>query len=173
MESWLMAVDGVGKHAGSWSYIQESIRNRENEGKKNNLGWMLYSEYAVLGECWTRCQLMIIAWRDREGWLNFVFCDVGRVMDDNNRDRGWRWEQSGGYDQIWEIRGTTSLIGLGRSRIGFITGWIGTHTCHIRDAWLTRTRNSHKSQFLIAIYPISPCLSHSRPQLYHHIRTPS
>jgi len=58
---------------------------------------MLYSVYAVLGVCctWcmlyllnacTRCQLMIMAWRDRGGLLNFVFCDDGRVVDENERD---------------------------------------------------------------------------------------
>jgi len=32
-----MAVDHVGRHAGS--YIQGSTRNHENDGKTNNLGW--------------------------------------------------------------------------------------------------------------------------------------
>ena len=49
MESWLMAVDRAGRQAGSWRYIQGSTRNHENEGKKNNLRWILYSAYAVLG----------------------------------------------------------------------------------------------------------------------------
>ena len=48
MESWLMAVDRAGRHAGSWSYIQGSTCNHEDEGKTNNLRWMLYSVYAVL-----------------------------------------------------------------------------------------------------------------------------
>jgi hypothetical protein len=26
---------------------------------------------------------MIMAWRDCEGWLNFVFCDDGTVEDEN------------------------------------------------------------------------------------------
>jgi len=42
---------------------------------------MLYSVYAVLGVCCTRCQLMTMAWRDSEGWLNFVFFDDGWVVD--------------------------------------------------------------------------------------------
>ena len=62
-----MAVDRVGRYAGSGSYIQGSTRNHVNEGKTNNLGWMLYSVCAVLGVCCTRCQLMIMSWRDREG----------------------------------------------------------------------------------------------------------
>jgi len=44
-----VAVDLVGRHAGSCSYIQGSIRNHDYEGKTDNLGWMLYSVDAVLG----------------------------------------------------------------------------------------------------------------------------
>jgi len=43
-----MAVDCIGWHTGSKSYIQGSTRNCDNEGKTNNRGWMLYSVYAVL-----------------------------------------------------------------------------------------------------------------------------
>jgi len=57
MESWLMTVDHVGRHARSWSYIQESICNHEKEWKAKNLAWILYSVYAVLGVCCTRCML--------------------------------------------------------------------------------------------------------------------
>jgi len=32
-------------------YIQGSTREHENEGKTNNLGWMQYLVYAVLGVC--------------------------------------------------------------------------------------------------------------------------
>jgi hypothetical protein len=35
---------------------------------------------------------MIMPWGDREGWLKFVFCDDGRVVDDRERDGGWRCE---------------------------------------------------------------------------------
>jgi len=49
IESWLMAVDLEGRYTGSGSYFQGSTRNHENEGKTNNLGWMLYTVYAVLG----------------------------------------------------------------------------------------------------------------------------
>jgi len=64
MESWLMAVDRVGRYAGIWCYIQGSTRNHENEGKTNNLGWMLYSVYAVLGVCCTRCMLYSVSTHD-------------------------------------------------------------------------------------------------------------
>jgi len=173
-ESWLMAVDRVGRYAGSWSYIPGSTPNHENEGKTNSLGWMLYSVYAVLGVCCTRCmlysvhtvlcvcctrcQLMIMAWRDREGWLNFVFCDDGCVVDVKERDGEWRWECCGGYERIWEIWGTTCLIGLGRPRIGVITRRIGTHTYRIGDGKLTRTRNSLIPSFSWW-FPPSPLIS--------------
>ena len=48
MESWLMAVNRIGRHAGSLSSIKVSTGNRENEGKTNNLECMLYSVYVVL-----------------------------------------------------------------------------------------------------------------------------
>jgi len=60
----------------------------------------------------TWCQLMIMLGRDGVGWLKFVFCDDNRVVDETER-WGWRWERCGGYERIWEIRGTTCLIGLG------------------------------------------------------------
>jgi len=162
-----MAVDCIGRHARSWRYIQGSTCNQENEGKTSNLGWILY-----IGVCWTRCmlglgvccstwcQLMIMTGRDREGWLNFVFCNDGRVVDEKERDGEWRWERGGGYEQIWELSGTTSLIGIGTPRIGVIT-------CRIR----TCTQSSLKSQCLIIMSPISSHLYLSHPQLYHHLRT--
>jgi len=172
---WLYLWARMERHAGSCSYIQGSTRNHENEGKTNNLGWMLYSVcavlggcctrwmlysvYAVLSVCYTRCQLMIMTWRDGEGWLNFVFGDDIRVMDEKERDGGWRWDQCGGYARIWEIVGTTYLIGLEWPRIGVITRQIGTLTCRMRDSQMTHTRNSLKSQFLIMISPVPSHLS--------------
>jgi len=64
--------------------------------------WMLYSVYVVLGECCTRSMLYLVfavlsvccscaplvnlGWIDKERWLNFVFCDDGRVVDKKERD---------------------------------------------------------------------------------------
>jgi len=48
MESWLLAVDLERRHSGSWSYMQGSTHNCENEGKPDRLGLMLWSVYAVL-----------------------------------------------------------------------------------------------------------------------------
>jgi len=99
---------------------------------------MLYGVFAVLGVCFTRCQLMIMTWWDREGWLDFVFCDDGRVMDEKERDGGWQ-EWCGVYQQIWEIRDMPCLIGLGRPCIGESRRRIGTPTFPIGDGTLTRT----------------------------------
>jgi len=95
MESWLVAVNLVGRHAGRWSYIQRSTRNRENERTTDNPGCMLYSMYAVLsvnslsrhGEIerddWTLCSVMMVE-KEREG------IKMGTNMEDTSR-----YEQSG------------------------------------------------------------------------------
>jgi len=125
----------------------------------------------ILGVSCTRCQLVIMTWRDREGWLNFVFRDDSRVVDEKEKDGGWGWEQCN-YKRSWEIRGTTCLIWLGRPRIGVITRWIWTRTCCIGDGKFTLTRNSLKSQFLMIISPVPSHLSLSCAQFYH-LRTQS
>jgi len=63
----------VASYAASWSYIQGSTKNRENEGTTKILRCMLYLVYAELGVFCTPCQLIMMAWRDGEGWLDFVF----------------------------------------------------------------------------------------------------
>jgi hypothetical protein len=135
--------------------------------------WMPFSVDAVLGVCFSQYQLMIMRWRDREEFLNFVFCDDGWVVDETERDGGGRWEWCRGYKLIWEITGTTCQIGMGRRRLNVIIHWIRTYTCSIGDGQLTHTRNSLKSQFLMMISPISSRLSLSCPHLYHHLRTRS
>jgi hypothetical protein len=50
---------------------------------------------------------MIMAWRDRERWLNFVFCGDGKVVDEKERDRDQDGNDMGGYEGMCEIRGTT------------------------------------------------------------------
>jgi len=164
MGSWLMAVDCVGRHAGSWSYIQGSTRNHENEGTTDNLRCMLYSVYAALSDnsWWWHGEI-------ERNDLTLCSCDDGWVVDEKERDGGWRWERYGEYERLWEIRSTTCLIGFRRPRIGVITHRIGTRTCHIGDGQLTRTWNSLKSQFLMMISPISSDLSLSCAQLYHHL----
>jgi len=168
MESWLMKVDCVGRHAGSWSHTQGSTRNHENEEKTNNAGCMRYPVYVVLrvnswlwhGEIesndWTLRFAMMVELRTRKREM--------RDGDENNVED---------YEHIWELRGMTCMIGLRRRHIGVITCRIGTHTCCIRDGQLIRTRNSHQSQLLMMISPIPSHLSLSFPQLYHHLRTQS
>jgi len=63
-QSWLMAVDCIGRHAGSWSYIEGSTCNHEIEGMKNNLGRMPYWVYTVLGVCCGRSMLYSVSTHD-------------------------------------------------------------------------------------------------------------
>jgi len=132
----------------------------------DNLGCMLYSVYAALGVCCTRCMLHSVyaalgvnssSWHGEIEREDLTLCSYndGRVVDEKERDGGWRWERCGGYERTWEIRGTTCVIGFERPRIGVITRRIGTRTCRIWDGKLTRTQNSLKSQFLMMISPIS------------------
>jgi len=114
---------------------------------------MLYSVYAVLSVNSWSCH----GEKERD---DLTLCSAMMVeMWMRKRDGGWRWERCGGYERIWEIRGMTRLIELGRPRIGVITRQIGTHTCRIGDGKLTRTRNSLKSQFLMMICPISSTIT--------------
>jgi len=77
----------------------------------------------------------------------------------------------GGYEGMWEIRGTTCLIGFRIPQIGVLPRRIGSRTCRIGNGKLTRIRNSLRSQFLMMVSPISSHLSLSRSQLYHHLKT--
>jgi len=74
MRDWLQAGD-------SWC-----------SGRQLMLGWcstlcMLYSVDAVLCVCCTRCWLLIMGWRDRDGWLNFVFLGDGRGDGKNHHEK--------------------------------------------------------------------------------------
>ena len=60
MESWLMAIDCLRRHTGTWSYMKRSTCQHENERKTHSLEWMLYSVYTVLGECCTWCMLYLV-----------------------------------------------------------------------------------------------------------------
>jgi len=97
MESWLVMVDLLGRHVWSWRFIQGSTHNCENDGKTDNLWWMLYSVYAVLGVCCAQCLLMIMAWRDSEGRLKFVFYIDGRETEMGDED-GNNVEEPSGYE---------------------------------------------------------------------------
>jgi hypothetical protein len=143
---------------------------------------MLYLVYAVLGVCciwcmlyWvdacTQYQLMIMTWTNGERWLHFVFLHDDRVMDENERDGDWGWEQCGVYEQIGQIRGTTWLIRLGRPCICVIVCGIGTYTWCIGDGKSMSTQNSLKFQFPMLICLISSHRSRSHPQLHPHLST--
>ena len=129
---------------------------------------MLHSAYAALGvnSWWWHGEIQ----RDD---LTLCSCNDGKVVDEKERDGGWRWERCGAYERNWEIKCTSCLIGFWKPRIGVITCRIRTYTCRAWDVKFTRTSNSLKSQFLMMISPISSDLSLSCAQLYHHLRTRS
>jgi hypothetical protein len=130
---------------------------------------MLYQVYTVLAVCCSCCLLMIRTWWDREKWLIFVFCNNGRVMDNKERDWGWRLESCEQYEWIWEIRGSTCLIGLSSLRIGRISHRIRASTCYIGAGKLSHTWCSLCPSTPDAL----PYLSPSCPRLYHNLRIPS
>ena len=92
MQCWLMAVDRIGRYTGSWSYIQGSTCNHENEGKTNNLVWMLYSMYAVLG-------INLWSWHGEIERNDLTFCSVIIVeLWTRKREMGMKMRI------IWRIR---------------------------------------------------------------------
>jgi len=92
-------------------------------------------------------------------------------MDGKERDGGWEWELHGEYNQIWEIRPVTCVIGLEIPRSIVITRLIGTCTWSIGNWSLTCTRNSPNFQFRTKICPILSHPSLSHPQPYHRLKT--
>ena len=151
----------VGRQAGSWSNIHGLTLNLWNAGATDDGRCMAYSVFDACCtrcmphsvECCTRCKLMIITWRDREGWKNFEFCDDDRVVDEKERNGRCRWEWYGRYERISEIGVTTYLIGFRRLCFSVNTCRMGTHTCAIGDSNLNCTRNSLVFQFRTLIFP--------------------
>jgi len=149
----MVAVNVVGRHGRSWSYIQRSTRNREYDGKTDNLWWMLYWVYAILS-------INLWSWHGEIERNDLTFCSA--MMVDKVR-----WGMKMGV--IWRIpadirsQGTTYLIGFKRHHISVITHRMRSSTCCIRNGILTRTQNSLKSQFLMMMSPISSHLSLTLP----------
>jgi len=67
---------------------------------------MLYLLYAVLSVCCTQCMIYLVyaalsvntwfkAWRDRKGWLSFLFLGEGRVQDEKETDGAKHHEKLG------------------------------------------------------------------------------
>jgi len=140
---------------------------------------MLYSVYAVLGVCCTRCTLSsvyavlgvsctrcmpytLLRHDQRHGEMerdDLTLCSAIIVeLWTRKRDRGWRCELYGGYERIWGIRGKTCLNGFGRPRIGVITHRIGIRTCPPVDSTSSHTRNSLSPSFSWW-FPPSPLIS--------------
>jgi len=68
-------------------------------GARDSRSW----DDAVLGICCTQYYLMIMAWSDTEGKLDFVFLGDGRVEHKKDRDRGngGNHEEKLGLKEIW------------------------------------------------------------------------
>jgi len=188
MHNWLEAVDQLGGTLEAEATFRGQLNIVSMKGRQTIFAvcctrCMLYSVFDALGVCCTRCMLhslyaalIVNSWwwhgeKERDH-LTFCSCDDGRVVDERDWDRvwRWRWEQYGNYERLWEIRSTTCLIALRKPRVSVITCRIWTRTCCIGDGQLTRTRNCVKSQFLMMISPISSDLSNSCAQLYHHAK---
>jgi len=118
---------------------------------------ILYWVYAVSRVSCIRCMLYSVyalhsvnswSWHGEIQRDDLTLCSVIMVqLWMRKRDGGWRWEWYGGYQQIWEIRGITCLIGFWTPCIGVITRRNGTPTCRIRDGKLTRTQHSLSPSF--------------------------
>ena len=167
MERWLMAVGRVGRYTGSWSYIQGSTRNHVNEEKTNNLVWMLYSVYAVLGvNSWschgeierddlTLCSAMMV-----ELWTRKI-----EMEDEDANDM----EDTSGYE-----KSGVRLACLGWEDLVSVVLHAGSGVVPAYRGWSTDSHTKFsKSQFLMMISPISSDLSLSCAQLYHHLKTRS
>jgi hypothetical protein len=103
-----MAVDRVDRHTGSGSYIQGQLVIMRMKRRNTIMGvcctWgMLYLVRAVVGVCCTRCQLMTMTWRDREGDLTLCSAMIVELWtrtreigdEDENNVITTRYETSG------------------------------------------------------------------------------
>jgi len=90
--------------------LHSGVNSQSWEWREDQQTWV----DVVFGICCTRCQLMIIIWRYRESWLNFVFCDDSRVVDEKETDGRWRWEQYGGLQVDMRNQGydLPDLVGI-------------------------------------------------------------
>jgi len=118
---------------------------------------MLSSVYVAFSVCCMPCLLYSVyavhsvnswSWHGEIQRDDLTLCSAIMVeLRMRKRDGGCSWEQYGGYQWIWEIRGTTCMIGFERPRIGEITHRIGTCTCLIGDGKLTCTWHSPSPSF--------------------------
>jgi len=116
---------------------------------------------------------MIMTWEESQRYLirviSYTVRDVDRMVRDGNDDGNCIGE----YGGMWEIRGTTYLIGFRIPSIGILICQIWSHTCHFGYGKMTCTSNSLKSQLLIIIYLIFYHLLNTHPQPYNYNRIQS
>jgi len=122
----------------------------------NRLGtWDCWSwDDAVLGVCCSRCYLMIIAWRNSEGWHNAVSLGVGRVEHKKERNQR-RWEKS------------SSEIGHGKIRV-----WVN-YSSLIRQIWVPILQLSPPIPQLLQLIMQVVLRFHIADCIIHHLHPPS
>jgi len=80
-----LSSDGDLGNGSRWCRVACRKLKLNSEGNSYSWEWREHKSSCldgVRGVCYTQYQLMIMAWRDWAGWLNFVFCDNSRVVDE-------------------------------------------------------------------------------------------
>jgi len=112
---------------------------------------------------------MIIAWRDWEGWLNFVFFDHGRVQDKKERDeRTWGktvWQTGTSENRVWE---SSTIPNMAGTSCNLACDNIESRTSKPSQA--SRTPDSSYPLTSALSFPSSCTIFHTHPPLYHHCR---
>ena len=178
MENWLVAIDREGGMSEAEATLRGQHEITRMKGWQTILGvcctrCMLYSVYAVLGVCCTQYWLMIMARRDRVGWLNVVFLRWWKSCIPERE----RWEMKiRTIWRIWSAMGNQEYdlpdrVPQDSYRRYFPLNW--TSYLPYQGWSIDLHTKFSKSHFLMMITPISPNLSLSCAQLYHHLRTRS
>jgi len=136
----------------SWLVIMMIKRWQTLFGEYCIIHSMLYSVYTVLAD-----HSGIWHWDiERDNWTLWSVMMVEQWM--GMRDGGWKYILERGFERIWEIRGTMSVIGFSRSGIGVITSMISSLPWSIRNCTLTCIGSFLVFQGLMIIsHPLKSC----------------
>ena len=169
-----------------WLGVRDRHSWDDEELIVHNTRYMQYSVYAVLHDCssrcmqcsvnavlggyWTPCLLMIIAWRDGDGYLHFMFVGYGTVEHKVGReDRRWEIIMQNCDCREFRVRVNRAIL------IWQVQHVIQQFTTPIFSIFSTQSSKSYP-WFLIPtqIPRIIPSFIHpislSRPQLYYDCR---
>ena len=121
---------------------------RNWQGVRDSRSW----DDAVLGVCCTLWWFMSMAWRDREGWLDFVFLGDGRVEHKQERDQK-RWGKL-----LWETWAQRSVC-ASELTIPNMAGRSPDLACNNSNTWSSqRNQASCTADFS---YPLESSISFS------------